>query len=94
MKISVTATIFSQTATAEITQTNINASGGRRSAYVPPEGSPNLKLASTGGHSFPWKKVLIIAGVAAAGAAAYLYLSRTTKPSATISAGSGSVTAP
>jgi hypothetical protein len=89
MRVRVTASLFSQTASAVITQTNVSAGAAQKAGYIPATGMAKVSKPSSGSH-----KKLIILGVAvvAAGAAAYFFLHKT-NPSATVGAGSTAGTA-
>ncbi|MGA2721387.1 MAG: hypothetical protein ABSG79_03135 [Bryobacteraceae bacterium] len=89
MPIRVVATLFSQSATATVTQTNVSSSAAMRSSFVPAAGAPKY---SSRPHSKKWVAVLLVLGVAAGGA--YYFASRTKAPSATISAGAATVGTP
>jgi hypothetical protein len=89
MPIRVVATLFAQNATATVTQTNVSSSSSMRSSYVPATG--NAKVSSRP-HSKKWVAVLLVVGAAAGGA--YFFATRTSPPSATVSAGTPTVGTP
>jgi hypothetical protein len=90
MPIRVVATLFSQSVSATVTQTNVASAASVRSSYVPAAGGS--QMASRGRS----KKTLIILLVvaAAAGGAAYYFASRKATPSATITVGNPTVGTP
>ena len=84
MRIQVTATLFSQTASAVITQTNVSSAGAAKAGLVPASGQ--AKVSKPSGAPHKGRTLLIIA--AAAGAAAVIYFAtRSSPPNATIGAG-------
>jgi len=83
MKINVVASVFSQTVSATIMQTNISANGATRSSFVPATGAPKL-VSRSASH----KKLYIVLGIVATGAAAGVFLAtRKTTPTASVSVG-------
>jgi hypothetical protein len=84
MRMQVTATLFSQTASAVITQTNVSDAAAMKTGHVPSSG-----LARVSKPSGPPRKgriLLLVAGAAAAGAAIF-FLTRSSPPAATIGGG-------
>jgi hypothetical protein len=90
MRVRVVASLFSQTASTVITQTNISSAAAVKSAMVPATGMPKVSKPSGNGVSKKLIVVLAIAGAAAAGGA-YFALHKGS-PSATI--GTGAAGAP
>jgi len=84
MKIGVVASLFAQTASATITQTNISSNSSIKSSYVPAMGIPKSSVRS---HAKTWIILGVVAGAAAGGI--YYFATRTSKPDATVSLGSG-----
>jgi hypothetical protein len=90
MPIRVVASLFSQTSTVTVNQTNVASSASVRSSYVPAAGGSEM---ATRGHSH--KALFIILGIAAAGAGAGVYFAtRKSTPTARISIGSPTVGTP
>jgi hypothetical protein len=90
MRINVVASLFSQTASATITQTNVSSSGSVRSSFVPATGTPRL-VDRHASH----KKLIIVVGVVAVGIGAGVFLAtRTSAKTATISVGAASAGTP
>ena len=90
MPIRVVASLFSQTSTVTVNQTNVASSASVRSSYVPAAGGSEM---ATRGHSH--KALFIILGIAAAGAGAGVYFAtRKSAPTASISIGNPSVGTP
>jgi len=91
MRIKVTASVFSQAASVYVTQTNVSSGAATRTRFQPGTGLAKIE----NGHPFPVKKAVvwgIVLGGAAA--AAYVLLNRSTPPSASVSVGAPSITAP
>ena len=90
MPIRVVASLFSQTATAVVNQTNVASSASVRSSYVPAAGGS--QMASRGRSH---KTLFIILGIAAVGAGAGVYFAtRKSTPTASISLGNPTVGTP
>jgi hypothetical protein len=90
MRIRVSASLFSQTANALITQTNVSSAAAVRSSMVP--GGGNLKVTKPG--PGPKRLILILAVAGAAAGAAYYFATKKSPPTATIGVGSPTVGAP
>lgn len=90
MKIDVVATLFSQTVSHSIMQTNVGSPASVKSSYVPAAGGAKLAPRP---HSKKWIVIAIVAAVAAGGAAYYLTTRKST-PTATLSTGSPTVGTP
>lgn len=91
MKIKVTASVFSDASSVYVTQTNVSSGAATRTRFQPGTGLAKIEQ----GHPFPVKKTIvwgIVLGGAAA--AAYILLNRSTPPSASVSAGAPTITAP
>lgn len=89
MKIGVVASLFSQTANALITQTNISSNSAVKSSYVPAMGIPKSSVRT---HAKTWIILGIIAGAGAG--AGYYFATHKGKPDATVSLGTPTVVAP
>lgn len=90
MPVRVVASLFSQTVSATVHQTNVSSAASVRSSYVPAAGG--ARMASRG-HSH--KTLFILLGIAGAGAAAgYYFSTRKSPPSASISLGTPTVGVP
>ena len=91
MRIRVTASVFSQSASVYVTQTNVSSGAATRTRFDPGTGLAKIE----NGKPFPTKKVVIWGIVlAGAGAAAYILLNRSKPPSASVTVGSPVITAP
>ncbi len=90
MPVRVVASLFAQTVSLTVNQTNVSSSASVHSSYVPAAGG--ARLVSSG----PSKKkivILLLVGAVAAGAG-YYFATRKSTPSATISTGSGGIGTP
>ena len=91
MKIRVTASVFSQASSVEVTQTNVSSGASMRTRFQPGTGLAKIEQ----GHPFPVKKVVVWGAVLTdAAVAAYILLNRTPAPTASITAGAPTITAP
>ena len=90
MPVRVVASLFSQSVTATVTQTNVASAASVRSSYVPAAGGSQM---ASRGHSKKTLIILLVVG-AAAGGAAYYFASRKSTPSATITVGNPTVGTP
>jgi hypothetical protein len=90
MPIRVVASLFSQSVTATVTQTNVASAASVRSSYVPAAGGSQM---ASRGRSKKTLIILLVVG-AAAGGAAYYFASRKATPSATITVGNPTVGTP
>lgn len=90
MRVRVSASLFSQTANALITQTNVSSASAVRSSLVP--GGGKLKVTKAGpGH----KRLIAILAVVGAGAGAgYYFATRKSTPTATLGVGAPTVGGP
>jgi hypothetical protein len=90
MPVKVVASLFSQTVTSQVMQTNVSSAASTRSSYVAAAGGPKL---APRGHST--KKILLfVVAAGVAGGAAYYFATRTKAPTASISIGSPTVGTP
>ena len=91
MKMRVTASLFSQSANAMITQTNVSSAAAMRSGLVPSTGETQTKAGGGG----PSKKTWIILGAIGAGVGLGLYFGmRSTTPTAAVSVGQPTIGSP
>jgi hypothetical protein len=90
MPIRVTASLFSQTTSATITQTNVSSAASVRSSYVPAAGAAKMgaRPRSKG------KIIAILVVAAAAGGAAYYFATKKSTPQATVTMGAPTVGGP
>lgn len=92
MRMRVVVSVFSQTASATITQTNVSSAAAVKSSFVPATGAPKV---SSGGGSFFSRKALIILAIAGGAAGAGVYFStRKAAPAANVSVGTPTIGAP
>ena len=89
MRIRVVASLFSQTTSAVITQTNVGSGSSVKSSFVPAAGG--TKTASRG-HTKRWILLGVVA--AAAGGAIYYFATRTSSPTASVSVGAPTIGTP
>lgn len=90
MRIGVVASLFSQTASSTITQTNVSSTGSMQSSFVAATGTPKI-VNRHGSH----KRLYMMLGIVGAGAATGYYLStRKSTPTAAISIGAPSIGTP
>jgi hypothetical protein len=92
MPVKVVASMFSQTTTATVTQTNVSSAATQKSSYVPAAGGSKIAPSGGGGPSKKFWIILAIAG-AAAGAGIY-FATRSSTPTAGVSLGTPSVGTP
>lgn len=90
MSIRVVASLFSQTVSATITQTNVSSSASVKSSFVPATGAP--RMASRPRSVKKLVAILVILGAAAG--AGYYFATHKTPPSATIAVGTPSAGTP
>lgn len=90
MRVRVSASLFSQTANATITETNVSSASAMKSSLVP--GAGKLKVTRPG--PSPKRLIIVLAVAAAAAGAAYYFATKKSTPTATIGLGTPSVGAP
>jgi len=90
MSIRVVASLFSQTVSATITQTNVSSSASVKSSFVPATGAPSMSKRPRSMK----KLIVILVIVGAAAGAGYYFYTHKTPPSATISVGAPTVGTP
>lgn len=93
MKMRVTASLFSQSANAMVTQTNVSSAAAMRSGLVPTTGEP--RSARIGGGGLMSRKTFIILGAVggAVGAGLYFGMKKTT-PTAAVTIGQPTIGSP
>src|SRR5215475_4868689 len=91
MPVKVVASLFSQTVTSQVMQTNVSSASSTRSSYVAAAGGPKL---APRGHTSTKKILLLVVAAGVAGGAAYYFATRTKAPSAAISIGNPTVGTP
>lgn len=91
MRIRVVASLFSQTASAVITQTNVSSAAAMKTGFIPATGAAKISKPSSGSHKALY--VLLAVGAAAAAGGIYFATHKST-PSATINSGSPSIGTP
>ena len=91
MRIRVVASLFSQTASAIITQTNVSSAAAVKTGFVPATGAAKVSKPSSGSHKTLY--ILLALGAAAAGGGVY-FATHKSNPSATISSGAPSIGTP
>jgi hypothetical protein len=90
MRIRTTASLFSQTANALITETNVSSASAAKSSLVP--GSGKLKVARPG--SSHTRLIMVLVAVGAAAGVGYYFATKKSTPTATIGVGTPSVGGP
>jgi hypothetical protein len=90
MRIRVSASLFSQTANALVTETNVSSAAAARSSLVP--GGGKLKVSRPG--SSHTRLFVVLAAVGAAAGVGYYFATKKSPPTATIGIGSPSVGGP
>ena len=90
MHIRVVASLFSQTASATITQSNVTSGATMKTGFVPATGMGKVSKPSSSHKGL----IILLAVGAAAGVAAAVLLTRTSSPSATIGTGSTTIGTP
>lgn len=91
MRIRVVASLFSQTASAMITQTNVSSAAAVKTGFVPATGVAKVSKPSSGSHKALY--ILIAVGAAAAAGGIFFATHKST-PSATISTGTPTIGTP
>jgi hypothetical protein len=90
MRIRVSASLFSQTANALVTETNVSSAAAQRSSLV--TGGGKVKVSHPG--SSHTRLILVLAALGAAAGAGYYFATKKSTPTATIGIGSPSVGGP
>ena len=90
MRIRVSAALFSQTANALITETNVSSAAATRSELVPGAGKMKVERPGTN-HK---RLIIILAALGAAAGLGYYFATKTDTPTGTISVGTPSVGGP
>lgn len=92
MKLRVTASLFSQSSNAVVTQTNVSSAAAMRSGLVPTTREPQTRRIGGGG---PSKKTWIILGAIGGAVAGGVYFgTRKTTPTASVSIGQPTIGSP
>ena len=91
MHIRVVASLFSQTASATITQSNVSSGAAMKTGFIPATGMAKVSKPSSGSHKGLY---ILLAVGAAAGAGAAIVLTHKSNPSATISTGAATIGTP